>query len=141
MLTSITPAARALLERWRHAKDMVEARTRRFFGAVEEGAIGPSWGAARAAYSAYIVTRNSLIAVRKLLLHANSALATVGGGLALSAIDPNLIQTQLWLHFMLEESQTILSFSEPFPELKVWLGSIIDLLEQDSTTRKGTKTK
>ena len=136
IIASIMPAARALLDRWRHAKDMVEARTRKFLGAIEEGAIGPSWGAARASYSAYVVTRNALIGIGKLMLQANSAFATVVGGLALSAVDPNLVQTQLWLHFVLQESQTILAFSEPFPELKIWLGSIIDMLERDEAARK-----
>ncbi len=136
VLASILPAARALLQHWRHARHMVEIRTRKFLGAIEEGAFGPSWEVARAGYPAYVVTRNILIDLGKLLLHANSALATVVGGLALSAADPNLVQTQLWLQFALDESQAILAFAEPFPELRGWLGAIIDALQQEADLRK-----
>jgi hypothetical protein len=136
ILAAIVPAARDLLERWRSAATMVEEQTRNFFAAIADGAIGPSWQTARLGYSIYIVTRNSLIAVGRLALGANSVFATVGGNILLSHLDPGLVQTQLWLQFMLDQSQTILSFSEPFPELKIWLGSVIDALERDQAFRK-----
>jgi len=137
ILAAILPAARELLERWRHAKTMVEERTRKFFDAIENATIGPSWQTARAGYSVYVVTRNSLIAVGKLLLRANSLLATVVGGAMVAAIDPDLAeQVRLWVAFTLEQSQTILSFSESFPELNLWWASIIDALERDNAFRE-----
>ncbi|MGD0184187.1 MAG: hypothetical protein ABSC25_02945 [Roseiarcus sp.] len=136
ILAAILPAARDLLDRWRLAKTMVEERTRKFFDAIENAAMGPSWQTARAGYSVYAVTRNALIGVGKLMLRANSLAATVVGAAVVGAIDPNLAeQTRLWVSFVLDQSQTILSFSEPFPELKVWLASIIDVLERDKAFR------
>jgi hypothetical protein len=137
ILAAILPAARELLERWRHAKTMVEERTRRFFDAIENATIGPSWQTARAGYSVYVVTRNSLIAVGKLLLLVNAVASTVVPAAIAAGIDPNLAeQVRLWVAFTLEQSQTILSFSESFPELNVWWASIIDTLERDNAFRE-----
>jgi hypothetical protein len=137
ILAAILPAARELLERWRHAKTMVEERTRKFFDAIENATIGPSWQTARAGYSVYVVTRNSLIAVGKLLLLVNALAATVVPAAVVAGLDPNLAeQVRLWVAFTLEQSQTILSFSESFPELNVWWASIIDALERDKAFRE-----
>jgi hypothetical protein len=137
ILAAILPPSRDLLERWRDAGKIVEERTRSFFGAVRAAAIEPSWRTARVGYSAYAVTRNALIGVGKLLLVANS----IGGGLivgaALTGVDPSLVeQTRLWIQFVLDHAQTILSFSEPFPELKTWLAAIIDELARDKAFRE-----
>ena len=140
VLAAILPEARYLLDRWRRSKAMVEERTRNFFGAIEEAAIGPSWQAARAGYSVYAVTRNALIVVGKLLMHSHKIASTFVGGTALTAIgttiDPGLVQTRLWIQFFLEQSQTILAFSAPFPELEVWLASMIDELKRDQDFRE-----
>jgi hypothetical protein len=134
ILAAILPAARELLERWRHAKTMVEERTRKFFDAIENAAIGPSWQTARAGY---VVTRNSLIAVGKLLLLANAVASTVVPAAVVAGVDPNLAeQVRLWVAFTLEQSQPILSFSESFPELNAWWASIIDVLERDKAFRE-----
>jgi hypothetical protein len=53
-----------------------------------------------------------------------------------TTIDPGLIQTRLWIQFFLEQSQTILAFSAPFPELEVWLASMIDELKRDQDFRE-----
>ena len=84
---------------------MVEERTRNFFGAIEEGAVGPSWQAARAGYSAYAVTRNALIGIGKLLTYGHGSASTFLGGVAIATVDPGLVQTKLWMEFFLEESQ------------------------------------
>jgi hypothetical protein len=140
ILSEILPAARGLLGRWRHATTMVQEQTRKFLSAIEQSAVGPSWQSARAGYSIYAVTRNALIGIGKLLMHAHGIVSTFLGGVALTAlattIDPGLVQTKLWAEFFLEQSQTILSFAEPFPELKIWLASMIDELNRDRDFRK-----
>jgi len=137
ILAAIMPPSRDLLARWRDAGQIVEERTRTFFGAVRAAAIEPSWDTARVGYSAYAVTRNALIGVGKLLLIANSIGGTLVVGAALTGVDPNFVeQTRLWIQFVLDHAQTILSFSEPFPELKTWLAAIIDELARDRAFRE-----
>jgi hypothetical protein len=137
ILAAILPPSRDLLERWRDTGKIVEERTRAFFGAVRAATIEPSWRTARVGYSAYVVTRNALIGVGKLLLIANSIGGSFVVGAALTGVDPSLVeQTRLWVQFVLDYAQTILSFSEPFPELKTWLATIIDELARDRAFRE-----
>ena len=74
---AIMPPARDLLGRWSRAAEYVEARTRSFFGAIAEAAIEPSWRAARAGYSVYAVTRDSLIAIGKRIARISRCLWSV----------------------------------------------------------------
>ena len=100
--------------------------------ATEGGAVGPGWEGARVGYSIYVVTRNALIGVGTMLLKLNGALATVIGSAAVTQIQPELgQQASLWVQFVLESARTKMSFSEPFPELKIWFTSLIATLEWD----------
>ena len=100
--------------------------------ATEGGAVGPGWEGARVGYSIYVVTRNALIGVGTMLLKLNGALATVIGSAAVTQIQPELgQQASLWVQFVLESARTKMSFSEPFPELKIWFTSLIATLERD----------
>jgi hypothetical protein len=140
VLSTILPPAKSLLGHWRHQQHWVEARTRNFFAALQEGAISPSWQVTRAGYAVYAVARNALIAIGRAVTMGHRALSTFVGGaagtLVLSQVDPGYAQTQHLVQFLLDQSQTILSFSDPFPDLKIWLASLIDELEQDRTFRQ-----
>ena len=128
--------ARSILESIRNSGRKVEENTRKFFAAIEEGLVEPGWRITRAGYAAYVVTRNALIAIGRLLNWANSAFSTIAGGILLTGVDPGLVHTQFWIEFALKHSQEILAFSEPFPELRVWLAAQIDAAERDSSTRQ-----
>lgn len=131
----VVSIARALLEEIRNSGRQVEAKTRKFLGAIEEGLVEPGWKITRAGYAAYVVTRNALIAIGRLLGWTNSAFSTVVGGIALSQIDPGLAQTQFWIEFVIKNASQILAFSDPFPELKIWLAAQIEAARQDRQGR------
>jgi hypothetical protein len=127
----VVSLAREIIELLLRSGRQVDAQTRQFLAAVEEGLIEPGWRITRAGYAAYVVTRNALIAIGRLLNWANSAFATVAGGIVLTQIDPGLVHTQFWIEFALKNSQQILAFAEPFPELKIWLAAQIEAAEKD----------
>lgn len=126
--------AREIIQELRNS-NQVDAHTRRFLAAIEEGLVEPGWRITRAGYAAYVVTRNALIAIGRMLNWANSTFATVIGGIALAQVDPGLVQTQFWLEFVLKNSQQIIAFAEPFPELKIWLAAQIEAAKQDKELR------
>jgi hypothetical protein len=113
------------------ASDFVETSTRKFLAVVDESLFLHGWETARTGYAAYAVTRNSLIAMGKVLIRANSVLATVTGNLVLSSVDPGLQMTQHIIQFMLENAQIVASFAEPFPELRSWIGFLIDHIDRE----------
>jgi hypothetical protein len=131
IIAQIEPPARRILEELARANDLVEAGTRKFLAAVDESLIVHGWETARTGYAAYAVTRNSLIALGKVLIRANSILATVAGGILLSSADPGLQMTKLIIQFMLENTQTIASFAAPFPDLRSWFCFLIDHIDRE----------
>jgi hypothetical protein len=136
IVAQISRPTRYILTDLSLAKHFVESHTREFLAAIDEGTIVYGWEAARAGHVGYVVTRNSLIALGRALNHLNSALATVAGGLLLSAVDPNLQMTQYIAEFVFEHAQPIASFIEPFPELNIWFGSIIDHIDENKRSLK-----
>ncbi len=131
IIAQIEPPARLILEKLARASDFVEARTRKFIAVVDETLFIHGWETARTGHAAYAVTRNSLIALGKVLIRANSALATVAGGILLSYADPGLQMTQHIIQFMLENTQSITSFAEPFPEFRSWICFLIDHMDRE----------
>jgi hypothetical protein len=127
----VVSLAREIIELLLSSGRQVDAHTRQFLAAIGEGLIEPGWRITRAGFAAYVVTRNALIAIGRLLSWANSAFATVVGGLVLTQIDPGLVHTQFWIEFVTKNSQQILAFAEPFPELKIWLAAQIEAAERD----------
>jgi hypothetical protein len=111
------------------ASDFVETSTRKFLAVVDESLFLHGWETARTGYG--LCTRNSLIAMGKVLIRANSVLATVTGNLVLSSVDPGLQMTQHIIQFMLENAQIVASFAEPFPELRSWIGVLIDHIDRE----------
>ena len=131
IIAQIEPPARQILESLARESTFVETRTRKFFAAVDESLVVHGWKTARTGHAAYVVTRNSLIALGKILIRANSVLATVAGGIVLNCVDPGLQMTQHIIRFMLENAQTVASFAEPFPELRNWLCFLIDHIDRE----------
>jgi hypothetical protein len=135
-MEKVVSLARGIIDELRNARDEVDVRTRNFLAAVEEGLVEPGWKITRAGYAAYVVTRNALIAIGKLLNWANSSFATVVGGMALNHVDPGLVHTQFWIEFVVKNGRDILAFAEPFPELKIWLHAQIEAAKADREMRK-----
>jgi hypothetical protein len=134
-MEAVVAGARSILGEIRRAGSRVESHTREFLAAIDAGLVEPGWKITRAGHVAYVVTRNALIAIGRLLTFANSSLSTIVGGVILSSIDPGLIHTQFWIGFVLEHSKQILAFAEPFPELKIWLSAQIEAADRDRKAR------
>jgi hypothetical protein len=134
-MEKVVGLARSIIDELRSSGWLIETRTRRFLAAIEDGLIEPGWKFTRAGYAAYVVTRNALIAIGRLLNWANSTFATVAGGIVLTSVDPGLAHTQFWIEFVLKNSSQILAFAEPFPELKIWLAAQIDAARADKEGR------
>jgi Clp amino terminal domain, pathogenicity island component len=131
----VVSAAREIIDQLLNSSRQVDDRTRKFLTAIQSGLVEPGWKITRSGFAAYVVTRNALIAIGRLLNWANSAFATVIGGLILADVDPGLIHTQFWIEFVLRNSQQILAFAEPFPELKIWLTAQIQAARKDKEMR------
>ena len=134
VVETISAPAQSILEKLRHDGKRVEDGTKRFIAAIEESLIVHGWQASRLGHAGYVLTRNSLIAIGRVLLRGNSALATVLGSIGLNEVDPGLVQTKLWLEFVIDNGRTIMAFAEPFRELKIWFQSIIDQIDREKRT-------
>jgi Clp amino terminal domain, pathogenicity island component len=135
-MEKVVSLARGIIDELRNSRDEVDVRTRNFLAAVEEGLVEPGWKITRAGYAAYVVTRNALIAIGRLLNWANSSFSTIVGGIALNHVDPGLVHTQFWIEFVVKNGRDILAFAEPFPELKIWLHAQIEAAKADREMRK-----
>jgi hypothetical protein len=136
IIAELSEASIELLDQLSTAWKFVEARTRKFYAAIKEGLFVRRWETARSGHAAYTSVRNTIIALGRISMHANSALATVVGSITLSHVDPNYVVTQEIIRFMLENAQSIMSFAEPFPELKIWLESVYELIDSDKKHRR-----
>jgi hypothetical protein len=127
----IGPEMLSILGLWQNKTDGVEETTRRLIGSVREAMIVSGWKAGRTGFVGYSLTRNGLIAIGRALSFSNSAGSTIVGGWALNEVDPGLVQTQVWLRFMSQNSQQIMQFVAPFPEMRAWFGWFFEQMEKD----------
>ena len=131
IIAQIAPPARRILEGLARANDFVESRTRKFFAAVDESLIVHGWGTARIGHAIYVTTRNSIIALGKYLILANIGCAAILGKPILPALDLDAHTSQLIVEFVMHHAQEVLSFAEPFPELRNWIGFVIDHIDRE----------
>lgn len=110
----------------------VEEETRRFLSAIGATWHTTGWKLTTSAHAAYVAVRNALVVVTRHLVKANSALATVAGGLAMIKVDPGLEMTQLAIAFVGDNARTIMEFASPFPELRSWFGWVVDHLDRQT---------
>ncbi len=122
----------SILGLWQHKTDGVEEATRRFIGSVREAMVVSGWKAGRTGFVGYSLTRNGLITIGRKLSFINSAGSTIVGGVVMNEVDPGLVQTQIWLRFMSQNSQQILQFVAPFPEMRAWFGWFFEQMEKDT---------
>jgi hypothetical protein len=126
----IEPPAHRILEKLAGGREFVEPRTRRILAAIDESLIANGWGVARIGHAAYTLTKNSLIALGKVVIQLNKVIATgAAGALFVRGLDPDLIKHII--QFMFDNAQTIASFAEPFPELRNWLTFLIDHIDRE----------
>ncbi len=128
-LATIGRPMAAILEAFGGEDDWVEDETRRFLSAIGATYHTTGWKLATSSHAAYVAVRNALLVVTRHVVKANSALATVAGGLVLSRIDPGLEMTQMAISFIGEHVETITAFAAPFPELRAWFAWVIDHLD------------
>lgn len=131
IIAQIAPPARRILEELARANDFVEVRTRKFLAAVDESLIFHGWETARIGHAIYVTTRNSLIALGKYLIIANIGCAAILGKPILPSLDSDPHTTQQIIEFLMHNAQDVLSFAEPFPELRNWIGFLIDHLDRE----------
>jgi len=131
IMAQIEPPARRILEELARAQNFVETRTRKFLAVIDESLIVHGWPTARIGHAAYVVTRNSLIAVGKYLLLANLACAAILGKPILPTLNLDAHTSQLIVEFLMNNAQDVLSFAEPFPDLRNWIGFLIDHIDQE----------
>ena len=136
IIAQIARPTHHILEGLAHAENVVELRTRKIFAALDESLTVHGWDVARIGYVAYSWARNSLIEFGKVLILADKAFGTAFGGILLSSVAPDIHTTQLIVQFMLENAQIVASFAEPFPELRNWLGFLIDHFDRETLSTK-----
>jgi hypothetical protein len=136
IIAALSKASIELLDQLSTARKFVEAGTRRFYAAIREGLHVRGWEAGRAGHAAHTTTRNTLIVLGRKALLVNAELGSVAGGILLAGLDPNLVVTQEIIRFLMENAQSIMSFAEPFPELKIWLESVYEIVDADKKDRR-----
>jgi hypothetical protein len=129
IIAQISSAAHEILNKLAQSKKFVEAETRQFLKAIDEGSIVLGWETARTGHAAYVVTRSTLIALGKYLILANVVFNAVLGRRIVPEIDPAMAQQIV--DFMMHNGEFITSFAEPFPELRNWLAFIIDHIDHE----------
>lgn len=113
---------------------LVSERVRGLADSLEAGLISAAWGAARVGHTSYVTLRNFLIEAGKTILAANNSSATFAGGLmfaaAAQASGLSAEAVAQLLEFLRSNTADILSFVAPFPELRAWVGWIIDHIDE-----------
>ena len=131
IIDQIAPPARRILDELARANDFVEIRTRKFLAAVDESLIVHGWETARIGHAIYVTTRNSLIALGKYLIIANIGCAAILGKPILPSLDLDAHTYQLIVEFLMNHAREVLSFAEPFPELRNWIGFLINHIDRE----------
>jgi hypothetical protein len=122
---------------------LVSERVRELADSLDGALITASWATARVGHTSYVTLRNFLIEAGKTILAANDASKTFAGGVMFAAavqasgLTPEAA-AQL-LEFLSSNTAVILSFVAPFPELRAWVGWIIDHLDERDSDPKRLK--
>jgi hypothetical protein len=132
VIDQIAPPTRRILDALKKAREIVEDQTRNFLSAIDDSLIIHGWESARIGHAAYVVTRNSLIALGKYLILANVGCAAIFGQPLLPILDLDPHVTHQMIRFVTDHAQDVLAFAQPFPELSAWIGAIIDHLDQEN---------
>ena len=136
----IEPPTFEILSSFSKQRRLLSDRARGLADALEAGLLTASWNTARVGHVSYVMLRNFLIAAGRTVLLANDRSSTLVGGLLLSAA----IQTSgltpeaavQFFDFIRANTASILSFVEPFPELRAWVEWMINHFdEQDMETK------
>jgi Leucine-rich repeat (LRR) protein len=122
---------------------LVSDRVRGLADSLDGALISASWGAARVGHTSYVTLRNFLIEAGKTILAANNASSTFAGGIMLAgAIQASGLTAEAaaqLLEFLRSNTADILSFVAPFPELRAWVGWIIDHIDESDGDPKRTR--
>jgi hypothetical protein len=129
-IAAVQTPTKDLLDALANDPKLVSPEAQHFLHAIQSSLVTAGWNTARVGYTACVTTRNALVALGRAFLKLNSL---AGGlpGVALFVGDPNFEQTRLLMSFLHAHGGQILSFSAPFPELRVWLTWILDHLSRE----------
>ncbi len=134
ILSALARQRRFLSER---AKQLIEAPDAVF--------VAGAWEAAHLGYTTHATVRNALVAIGRLALWINDKGGTLAGGVvvtsAIAALGFPPETLQAVLTFIHDSGGDILSFAAPFPELRMYLGWIIDHFDTLEARSKGKKER
>ena len=131
IIARITPPAHNILAGLASASNFVELRTRKFLHVADASFLAHGWQAARIGHATYVIIRNSVIALGKFLFATSIACAGLLGEPILPALNLDAHTKQVILEFLVHNAQDVLSFVEPFPELRNWIAFLIDHLDRE----------
>jgi hypothetical protein len=136
----IEPPTLVLLDAFKGNRHLLEERLRRYVEISGETIRFAGWDAARAGYGAYALVRNMLIRMgttivsidkqlSKSLLVSTMVVAAVGGTSSAFGITAELVIAMI--EFFRANYGSILQYAAPFPELRVWITYVMELLHHD----------
>jgi hypothetical protein len=130
VIESIGPSTSIILRTLARQRRFLSERARQLIEALDAVFLTGSWATARIGYTSYATVRNALVVIGRLAIWINEKGATIAGSaviasaLAVTSIPPDVLQSLS--AFLYDNASAILSFAAPFPELRNYLGWIID---------------
>ena len=125
---------------------LVSERARRLTDALNAALIVAGWETTRIGYTSYATVRNALIQLGKVIVWVNDKGGSLAGGIvigsaiAASGLTPETLE--LVVHFLQTNVSDVLAFAAPFPELRAWIGWIIDHFDEErNATSKAKRPK
>jgi hypothetical protein len=119
-------------------RKLVAERARRLAELLHSTLVTAGWDTARVGYTSYAVVRNALIQLGKSALWINDKGGSLVGGVFIGAVAAAAVASglppetvELAIKFLASNISDILSFAAPFPELRVWIGWIIDHFDEE----------
>lgn len=116
-------------------RKLVSDRARRLAEALQAAMTVAGWGTTRVGYTSYATVRNALIQLCKALVWTNDKGGSLAGSVVVSsafvASGLSAETIQLVFQFLHFNASNMVAFAAPFPELRAWVGWIIDHLDEE----------
>lgn len=124
---------------------LVSERARHLAEALQAAMTVAGWRTTRVGYTGYVTVRNALIQLCKALVWSNDKGGSVVGSFAvgsvLAASGMSAETLQLVFQFLHFNASNMIAFAAPFPELRAWVGWIIDHLDKERLQRRDDASK
>jgi hypothetical protein len=140
LIEQIRRPTESLLHAFSEARAIMESKTRAKIGAIRDTLAVASWDVARIGHVCYRMARAGILALGRVLLLINDKGGSIGGGLIINALITasgiSIEMASAYIAFVQHNSADILSFAAPFPELRAWIGWIIDHLDREQVPHR-----